>query len=245
MRGASRRATDFARTRTSIRARATHALACTPPFLFRARAHWCNTHRHSHPVKILFNEILNEKYRAYCYCGFLGLMWISIPVMIVLKLDGYIDVNWGVTFTPVWLSLAFTTCLPLCGGDADMEDSVGFGAGVIGSTCLLWVTLIIWAVRLDGADVPAYNVLIPMWIMDGMYALAAVCGCLITTCLMLRDGNRREVPIMWGACFMTVLAMAPLITFHIFLALADAGVLDASWSQVFTPFYVWLVSAPW
>lgn len=83
-------------------------------------------------------------------------------------------------------------------------------------------------------------VLMPWWIIDGLFALVAVFGCLITTCVMVRRDERAGIPAMWGACMLSVIVVGPLIAFHILLSLKDAGVIDPTWSGVFAPLWAYL-----
>jgi len=203
---------------------------------------WANaydSYEHQSPAKVLINEILGSHPQGYTACACIGLAWLAVPVVLTLKLQGDIDCNWGTAMTPIWLAFLLTCCcVPLGSRDMSGGDSVGFMGAFTMGTCTLWVPLILLAIRLDGADVPAHMILMPWWIILGMYALAAVFGCVIVTFMMLREGTRTEVLPMWGACLMTVLGMGPLIAFSVLVSLKDADAVDASWAEVFTPLWV-------
>lgn len=102
---------------------------------------------------MLLTDILGDRVRSNLVCTLVAIPWLLSPVFIALKLNGDLgDTNWGTTLTPLWLALIMTCCcLPLVVDDLDGGGCFAWMSVFTGGMCPIWVTLVLLAIRLDGA----------------------------------------------------------------------------------------------
>eukprot|EP00455_Lapot_gusevi_P049251 TRINITY_DN6957_c0_g1_i3.p1 TRINITY_DN6957_c0_g1~~TRINITY_DN6957_c0_g1_i3.p1 ORF type:complete len:397 (-),score=42.75 TRINITY_DN6957_c0_g1_i3:15-1205(-) len=153
-------------------------------------------------------------------CILAGLVCLS------LKLSGS-NMSWAVTFIPVWL-LAVLFCFAPCALD---EAAVG----VLSYAAIppLWLVAMLVTLKFDnGRHIPIEQLLIPLWIMDGI----GVSLCLI---FGLYGLYRREYEIVFVASVVLLLFLSPWVIFELLLALRVNQIYVTSYLVMFTPLFIW------
>lgn len=162
-----------------------------------------------------------------------------VPVMVVVKLDGVTDMPWAAAMWPLWLVFC---CLPVfiraTRGHIDAIWTFVIALVVLGVPFLAVAVLAV--ASLDVGDIPLHVVLIPIWVLNGCALIAGVVACCIAA--VQEFAARRHWQVV-GGCLLIFLVVVPLPIFEALAAAVADGGLDASWSDVFMPLFLFLVVA--
>lgn len=145
--------------------------------------------QHAGPFKGFMKDPLADSPRAIAHGCTMFIFALLAPVALTMRASGDVDMPWSVAMLPLWIVFSLFVCAPLCRWR--LRDEPGIFLSILGVLWLpLLVTLILLAVRLDGANVHLAWVFFPIWLFGCCTCTGATGGSVFSAIRAHRQNTR-------------------------------------------------------